>query len=432
MKITISSPDGLGDFVLRMPLFQSLQEAGHELQILMRPPAADLAAAVLPRAKVERIGQDPYSRLVRFRRNPFVAERALVAAFAPDLYVVALFQQSFFDEILLAKRRKNFRVAGFRSKNAFWATSANTLPQQIAHCLDIAVEVPTETPETEKSRLLSEAILESAVPVRRVRVTPPEPALTDAREILRAKGLRDGNFLVVCAGSRPGLEIKDWGESNWTDALTQIALETRLPFIFLGNRAESKSIERIGTNLPNPTENLELASNPPSILTSFGIIALSAGFVGRDSGPMHLAAACGRPLLAISSGWLWGRFFPDADEGVIVSRHVPCQGCLGYCHLPEPFCVRRVTVDQFLAGWRLLRSGTLRGTRIVETPLDEKLASEIVSTAHLRFVPLAHETTRESFESGRAVNLLDTAGMLLRVAARRRYAKKFSKRRTQQ
>ena len=74
MRITISSPDGLGDFVLRMPLFEALCDAGHDLQIFLRPPALELAAAVLPAASIEKISEDPYARLVRFRRSPFAPE----------------------------------------------------------------------------------------------------------------------------------------------------------------------------------------------------------------------------------------------------------------------------------------------------------------------------------------------------------------------
>ena len=96
MKITISSPDGLGDFVLRMPFFEALRDAGHDLQIFMRPPAFDLARAVLPAARIEKISEDPYARLVRFRRNPFAAELKKIPAFAPDLFVVAPFSTQLF------------------------------------------------------------------------------------------------------------------------------------------------------------------------------------------------------------------------------------------------------------------------------------------------------------------------------------------------
>ncbi len=425
MRITISSPDGLGDFVLRIPLFEALCDAGHDLQIFMRPPALELASAVLPAARIEKIGEDPYARLVRFRRNPFDLDVKKIARFAPDLFVLALFQHSFFDEICLSKLPKRLRVAGFRSADAFWSTQANIAPQELANRFDTWVEVETDIPELEKNRLLACAILGSGVPSRPARISPPPRAINDARSTLRQYNICENEYWVVCAGSRPGLEIKDWGEANWIAALSQIASETRAPFLFLGNEAEAPSIERIRNGLPRGFSHFNLAKSPPPILTTLGIVALSAGFVGRDSGPMHLAAACARPFLAVSSGWLWGRFFPETSGAVIVSRKVPCQGCLGYCHLPEPLCVRRVTVQQFLDGWQLLQSKAVRATHVVEVPMDDELRREIVESAHLRFPILAHEAQRQVFESGRAVNLLDSAGLGLRLLARRSYRKKF-------
>ena len=426
MRITISSPDGLGDFVLRMPLFEALQGAGHDLRIFMREPAADLAAQVLPDAEIEKIGEDPYARLVRFRRSPFAAELKKIATFRPELHVVAPFQHSFFDEVCLSKLPKRLRVAGFRCADPFWSTEANISPQELSKRFDIWAETRTGTPEQEKNCLLAAAIVGSPLPRKPARIAPTSKAIDDARRILQECKLEEGGYWIVCAGARPGLEIKDWGEANWVAALTRIASETRAPFVFLGNEAEAPSIERIQNALPDDLRHFNLATNPPSILIVFGIIALSAGFVGRDSGLMHLAAASERPILAIFSESHWGRFFPETRGAVIVSRQVPCQGCLGYCHLPEPFCVRRVGPEQFLEGWKLLQSKTLRETRVVEIPMDADLRREIAETAHRRFPRLAHEARRQVFESGRAVNLLDTSGMLLRAAARRNYRRKLA------
>ena len=55
-----------------------------------------------------------------------------------------------------------------------------------------------------------------------------------------------------------------------------------------------------------------------------------------------------------------------------------------------------------------------RGT-IVEIPMDANLSKEIVETAHRRFPRLAHDAQRQVFESGRAVNLLDSAGFGVRA-----------------
>jgi ADP-heptose:LPS heptosyltransferase len=325
----------------------------------------------------------------------------------------------------LSRLPKRLRVAGFRSADAFWGTQANTAPQELAQRLAMWVEVRAGIPEREKNRLLASAILGSPVPREPVRISPPQTAINDARSILRQHNISEGEYWVVCAGSRRGLETKDWGQANWIAALGQIALETKAPFVFLGNEAEAVSIQQIRKGLPNDSRHLDLSPSPPSILATFGIIALSAGFVGRDSGPMQLAAAAQRPVLAIFSGSHWGRFFPEFERAVIVSRAVPCQGCLGYCHLAEPLCVRRVTVEQFLEGWKLLRSASPQKTQIVEIPMDTDLSKEIVETAHLRFPRLAHDAQRHVFESGRAVNLLESAGFGIRSLARRRYRRKL-------
>jgi ADP-heptose:LPS heptosyltransferase len=426
MKISISSPDGLGDFVLRIPFFEALCDAGHDLQIFMRPPAFELATALLPNVRVEMLGEDPYTRLARFRRNPFRSELKKISVFAPDLFVIALFQHSFFDEICVSKLPRNLKVAGFRCMDGFWGTQANTAPQEIADRFAIWAEVKTSSPELEKNRLLASAILGSSVPASPVKLSSPASGLSEARRVLQAHGVEEREYWVVCAGSRPGLEVKDWGEANWAGALSQIALETQAAFVFIGNEAEAPSIDRIRAALPETCVHFNLARHPPPIVTTLGVIALSMGFVGRDSGPMHLAAACARPILALFSGCMWGRFFPETQGSVIVSRGVPCQGCLGYCHLPEPFCVRRVTVEQFLEGWRLLQTGDLQSTHILEVPMDDDLRNEITATAHLRFPELAHEARRRVFETGRAINLLDSAGIATRSIARRGYRTRFS------
>ena len=326
MRITISSPDGLGDFVLRMPFFEALRDAGHDLQIFMRPPALDLAAAVLPAARIEKISEDPYARLVRFRRNPFAVELKKIGAFAPDLLVIALFQHSFFDEICLSKIPKRLRVAGFRSADAFWGTQANTAPQELAERFDMWVEVSTGIPELEKNRLLASAILGSPVPRKPARISPPQKAINDARSILREHKISEGEYWVVCAGSRPGLEIKDWGESNWVAALGQIAPETKAPFLFLGNEAEAASIERILSGLPSGSRHFNLAANPPSILAAFGIIALSAGFVGTRL----WSHATGGGVSASDSGHL-----QRIALGPILPRDRRCRHCLARSAMPR-------------------------------------------------------------------------------------------------
>ena len=375
MRITISSPDGLGDFVLRMPLFEALCDAGHDLQIFMRPPALELAAAVLPAARIEKISEDPYARLVRFRRNPFDLDVKKIATFAPDLFVIALFQHSFFDEICLSKLPKRLRVAGFRSADAFWSTQANIAPQELANRFDTWVEVKTDIPELEKNRLLACAILGSGVPSRPARISPPPTAINDARSTLRQYNIGENEYWVVCAGSRPGLEIKDWGEANWIAALSQIASETQAPFLFLGNEAEAPSIERIRSGLPKEFSHFNLAKSPPSYSGHLGNYCS----LGRLSSDAIRVPCTWRPPAR-------GRFSrcPAAGFGAAFSlrQTVPLLSrgrCLARDALAIAICPNHSVFDALpcsnsSTGGNSSKARRCSATRIVEVPMDARTA----------------------------------------------------------
>lgn len=89
-------------------------------------------------------------------------------------------------------------------------------------------------------------------------------------------------------------------------------------------------------------------------LTISQLKALSAGarlFVGNDSGPAHVAAACGTPVVAIfgsSDSAIWG---PWKTEHRIVQNEFACNPCAGdYCReYSEPKCIQSISFEQVQA-----------------------------------------------------------------------------------
>ena len=82
-------------------------------------------------------------------------------------------------------------------------------------------------------------------------------------------------------------------------------------------------------------------------------------YVGNDSGPMHLAAAVGTPVVAI-----WGssdsrRWRPWATTHRVVQNPFECNPCPGYrCLVAEsPLCVESVTSTQVNAAVEELLGG---------------------------------------------------------------------------
>jgi hypothetical protein len=163
-------------------------------------------------------------------------------------------------------------VAGFRCSDAFWSTEANTRPQEISARVTTYAEAATNLPEAQKNRLLASAILGSSIAARPARISPPKPALDEARSLLRQKEVDENQYWVVCAGARPGLEIKTGEELGGRSPESQRKQISHLSFWEIKRRPAS--IDRTRAALPENCRHFNLAQEPPRSLTTLGIIAL--------------------------------------------------------------------------------------------------------------------------------------------------------------
>ena len=377
MKITISSPDGLGDFILRIPMITVLREAGHEIQLMLRQPAASLAEEVFPDLERYEIAADPYNQQIRKKRNPFRPDQKAIRKFRPDLYVAAPFALTFFDEVWLELNKDTVPVAGFTTQKDFWPSGTITDPRKLSSGFQIKVDVPVSLPDLEKNRLLGSAILGRELAPEPPHLQPSDSAILQARQILAAHGLEEGGYWVACVGGRSGLLMKDWGEANWREFLNNVRSEDARPMIFLGNSKEWESIERIQAGMSG---SINLAGDPPPLAVTLALITMSGGYLGRDSGVMHLAAAAGCPVLAAYGGGHWGRFFPSSGPAVVVTQKMACRGCNFSCPHEEPHCVTAITMDSMLEGWRRLSS--IKGVEIMDQSPDPKI--DVISASEAR------------------------------------------------
>ena len=84
--------------------------------------------------------------------------------------------------------------------------------------------------------------------------------------------------------------------------------------------------------------------------TMIGLLASAGLYLGNDTGPMHVAAAAGVPVVAVFGGGHWPRFLPVAHRGAVHTRKVPCFGC-GWkdCVFGDAPCVGRVEEETIRA-----------------------------------------------------------------------------------
>ena len=104
-----------------------------------------------------------------------------------------------------------------------------------------------------------------------------------------------------------------------------------------------------------------------SVREMAAVFELSRLFLGSDSGPMHVAAALGTPVVAIFGPGIPAKTAPFVDPGRyrILTRSFPCSPCrqafFKECRPApsgKPFCIEEITIPDALAAVRDLLSST--------------------------------------------------------------------------
>lgn len=121
------------------------------------------------------------------------------------------------------------------------------------------------------------------------------------------------NPLALHPGS--GSERKNWPEANWRELVAFLIATTEFRLLLVGGEAEADRLPRLAAALPK--ERFTLARSLPLVELA-GLLQQCVGFVGHDSGITHLAAALGRPCLALWGDTVEEVWRPQGDHAVVV------------------------------------------------------------------------------------------------------------------
>ncbi|MEI6083622.1 MAG: glycosyltransferase family 9 protein, partial [Verrucomicrobiota bacterium] len=151
------------------------------------------------------------------------------------------------------------------------------------------------------------------------------------------------------APSRPLIAInastrwatKLWGDEKFAELIRQLPRDR---VVLTGSAAESDRLDGIAQgrrNLAGKTDLLELAE----------LYRQCAVVITNDSGPMHLAAAVGTPVIAIFGPTDPALTGPYGRQHTVLRAGIPCSPCFkDYCTNAVPMeCMKKVTVEQVLA-----------------------------------------------------------------------------------
>lgn len=328
-----------------------MQEAGWDLLLVARKPTLDIARIAGLKGAVHVLSLSPYSKSARTLRNPFADVIAAIHTHQPELVFFAPSQPSFLEEEL-AGRLKNIRLGGFVLKERFWPGECLSNPIDIAKNYHLQIPVQNQESEPERNQKASHSLL------GRTNTLQPFQFSQSSKMAFRSRwkdSANPGDHVVVSPGYRKGDYFKGLGVNSWVRELRGLESEIEERFIFTGSQSEAESNHEIFQRLQK-RHHADLTGQLLEIEDLLAVLEAGKGYVGKDSGSMHLAAALGKPVLGVFGGGHWPRFLPVGTKACILTVSVPCRGCDWRCHLPEPLCVTDLPAGAVLEGWNTLKN----------------------------------------------------------------------------
>ena len=181
------------------------------------------------------------------------------------------------------------------------------------------------------------------------RFYPDENGLEEAGKIKEKLGLSKPVIVLhaTCAAT-----AKRWSVQNWISLIEK--LPSHFDLVMIGTENEKTGIEEIAKG---SSRQVFLASGLLGISGLAAFLVESRLFIGVDSGPAHIAAAMGIPVLSLFSGTNRAdQWEPRGERVLVIQKNTPCSPC---GRVVCPFandCMQRIMVEEVAASAQKLLS----------------------------------------------------------------------------
>jgi heptosyltransferase-2 len=331
-KILVRAPNWIGDAVISLPALEALRArfAGSEIVLLSKPWVSEVYwhSPGMPR----QIIYDPQGkhRGLRGLRNLISDVRA------EHFGLAVLFQNAFQAAWIAWRAGIPSRVGYARDGRSLLLNEAVPVPQRSAYGHEAFYYLQL---------LFRAGLIERPEPVRpleKPRLALREAELTWAAKRLQALRLDGPRFLI---GIHPGASFgpaKRWPPERFAALAERMIGELRADVLIFGSAAEAPLAEAIARAMKHaPT----LLAGKTTLTQMLALLAHCQLVVTNDSGPMHIAAALGLPLVAVFGSTNERATGPLSARARVVKKPVPCSPC-GLRKCPIDFrCMQGVTVE---------------------------------------------------------------------------------------
>jgi heptosyltransferase I len=338
-RVLLIKPSSLGDVVHALPVLAGLRSAFPDAHLawMIATPFAPLLKdhplldELIPfdRRRYGRVHHDP-AALRDFGR---FLSHLNASRFDLVIDLQGLLRSGFFAVFTQARYRVGFSAA--REFGAAFCTHRVQVPPACVHAVDRNVHL---------ARTVGLPIADPEFPLP---LTLDETQEANALLADHADGFLE-NFIAIVPGAR--WTTKQWPAARYAALIDRLAETGRPPCVLLGAPDERPVADAITARAQAPLCDLV---GRTSLRQLAALLDRSERVVCNDSGPMHIAAALGKPLVALFGPTDPARCGPYTDRAQVVRALIPCLGCYRR-RCWHQSCLQDVTVDQVLAAVQAL------------------------------------------------------------------------------
>ena len=195
----------------------------------------------------------------------------------------------------------------------------------------------------------------AAAPAARPVLQLPDAAHERARQLLAPAA----GFLCVGIHASGGRPVKQWHAARFAEVAGALGREYDAAIVLTGAPADEAIVREVEAGIPAGVRVLNLCGQA-DVLELAAVLERLAVFVTGDTGPMHLAAAVGTPVVALFGPSVPERYAPRTEESRIVRIDLPCSPCNRIRLPPErcrghvPDCLDGISANAVIAaarGW---------------------------------------------------------------------------------
>ena len=183
-------------------------------------------------------------------------------------------------------------------------------------------------------------------------IEPGESHLNAMRTWLGARRKHPTSALIAIAPAAAFGPAKEWPAAHFAGLIDELAEHHGAECVLIGAPGERAKCEQIAAS---SKAGVIVAAGETGVAELVAILVLANGFIGNDSGAMHVAAALGRPTVGIFGSTNPERTGPMGPKTRVLWRHLECSPCLARtCRFGHYNCLKEITPADAIAALRSL------------------------------------------------------------------------------